>query len=154
MNDRTRAPGLSRRGALGLLGAGALLPLAGCGGAPGAAADGVAAGTVEFVYLGDINQREKFQQLFDRFNTQHPDIDLQASAKSGSWSQFVYAVATQIAGGRPPDIVQIATEGQQLFVSKNVLEPLDPYITADQELVDEYYDDIHDNLRTWTQRYG
>ncbi|MFC7405521.1 ABC transporter substrate-binding protein [Georgenia alba] len=146
--------GLTRRGALGLLGSGALLPLAGCGGAPGAASEGVSAGTVEFTYLGDINQREKFEALFAEFNAEHPQIDLQASAKSGTWAQFAYAVATQIAGGRPPDIVQIATEGQQLFASKGVLEPLDRFMDEDRDLVEEYYADIHDNLRIWTQRYG
>ncbi len=149
----------SRRRMLQLLGGAAALPLTGgltaCGGAPGAATKGSAdAGAVEFVYLGDVNHRKQFEQLFAQFNEQHPEIELRATAKSGSWAEFAYAVATQIAGGRPPDIVQIATEGQRLFSSKGVLEPLDEFIENDRSYVDEYYDDIHENLRLWTQRYG
>ncbi len=156
--DAPRTPlAFSRRSMLRLLGA-ASVPvtggLAACGGAPGAATQGAGAGTVEFVYLGDVNQRKQFEELFAQFNEEHPDVDLRATAKSGTWAQFAYAVATQIAGGQPPDIVQIATEGQRLFASKGVLEPLDDVIESDRAFVDEYYDDIHDNLRRWTQQYG
>lgn len=112
------------------------------------------AGSVGFVYLGSAEQREQFEKLFAEFNKLHSEIDLQATGKAGTWAQFAYAVATQIAGGQPPDIVQIATEGQRLFSSKDVLAPLDPYVEKDRTSVEEYYDDIHDNLRTWTQRYG
>lgn len=156
--DAHRTPlAFSRRSMLRLLGA-ASVPVAGglaaCGGAPGAATQGAGAGTVEFVYLGDVNQREQFEALFAQFNEQHPEVDLRATAKSGTWAQFAYAVATQIAGGEPPDIIQIATEGQRLFASKGVLEPLNDFIESDRTFVDEYYDDIHDNLRWWTQQYG
>ncbi|MFE5334522.1 ABC transporter substrate-binding protein [Isoptericola sp. NPDC056573] len=148
------APGLTRRRMLEVLGSAALLPFAGGLAGCSTRSRPEAQGDLDFVYLGDINQRAQFEALFAEFNEQHPEIALAASGKSGSWAQFVYAVATQIAGGQPPDIVQIATEGQRLFASKGVLAPLDDLIAADQAEVDEYYDDIHDKLRTWTQRYG
>jgi multiple sugar transport system substrate-binding protein len=146
---------LSRRTALRAGATGALaLALAACGGDPGAATAGAGAGTVEFVFRGDINQRKGFEALFEEFGKGHPEVDLRASAKSGTWAQFAYAVATQIAGGQPPDIVQIATEGQQLFVDKDVLAPLDPLIEADSDVVQDYYDDIPENLITWTKKYA
>ncbi|GAA1488163.1 ABC transporter substrate-binding protein [Brachybacterium sacelli] len=151
----TTAPRPTRRGALGGMGLGALAAgLAACGGDPGAATEGAGGDAVEFVFLGDVNQRKQFEQLFAEFGEQHPEIALQAVAKSGSWAQFTYAVATQIAGGQPPDIIQMATEGQRLFASKGVLAPLDQLIARDQDEVEDYYDDIHDNLRLWSQKYG
>ena len=150
-----RTPRFTRRRALGGAGLAALTgALSACGGDPGASLEGAGGDVVEFVFLGDANQRKQFEELFAEFRTQHPEIDLRAAAKSGSWAQFTYSVATQIAGGHPPDIIQMATEGQRLFASKGVLAPLDDLIARDQEEVDDYYDDIHDNLRVWSKKYG
>ncbi|MFC7465057.1 ABC transporter substrate-binding protein [Brachybacterium sp. GCM10030252] len=148
---------MTRRRALGTMGATGLASLAAlsaCGGDPGAATEGAGGDAVEFVFLGNVNQREQFDQLFAAFTEKHPEIDLQTAAKSGSWAQFTYTVATQIAGGQPPDIIQMATEGQRLFASKGVLAPLDDLIAGDQDIVEDYYDDIHDNLRIWSTQYG
>ncbi|GAA1489683.1 hypothetical protein [Brachybacterium sacelli] len=71
----------------------------GRGGDPGAAIEGAGGDVVEFGFLGDVNERKKFKALFTEFNEQYPEIDLQATAKSGSWAQFTYAVDTQIAAG-------------------------------------------------------
>src|SRR5690606_26630163 len=106
-----RTARFTRRGALGGAGLAALAgALAACGGDPGASVEGVGGDVVEFVFLGDANQRKQFEELFAEFRTQHPEIDLRAAAKSGSWAQFTYSVATQIAGGHPPDIIQMRSE--------------------------------------------
>lgn len=114
-----------------------------------------ASGQLSFVYYGDANQQAQFKSLFAEFNKINPAITLQAQGiASASWATFSNTVATRIAGGQIPDIIQIATEGQRIFASKGLLEPLDPYIARDKALVDNYYADIDPNLKAWTLKYG
>jgi len=106
-------------------------------------------------YLGDANQQATWEALFAEFNKANPDIKLKATGlAAGNWGNYVSTVATQIAGGAKYDIVYVATEGQRLFTSKGLLLPLDDYIAADQEAMDDYYGDVHPNLLEWTQKYG
>jgi multiple sugar transport system substrate-binding protein len=141
---------VSRRRALGWAGLAALAAGAGaCGRGPD---DGRR--TVRFLYNGTAAQQDSWEQLFDLFRSRHPEIELIAEGvPTGGWADFFNKVTTQLAGGQAPDIIQIATEGQQLFASKDLLEPLDPYIERDREYIEEYYADIHPNLVEWTRTY-
>lgn len=47
-----------------------------------------------------------------------------------TWSDYADGLVTQIAGGNVPDIINIAIEGVQLAVRKDLLEPLDDLIAA------------------------
>lgn len=155
---------LSRRGFLGGLGAAALipavgLPLAGCsntdegGGSSGEG--GKASGTVTFVYYGDAEEQKSYDKLFTKFRSEHPEITLKAQGiAANSWADFANAVSTRLAGGQPLDVVQIATEGQRIFSSKGLLEPLDEYIKRDQAAVDAYYKDTPPQLKQWLQQYS
>jgi multiple sugar transport system substrate-binding protein len=112
---------LTRRRALGLLGgAAAGAGLAGC--SPG----GPGGDEVKFMYYGDAQSLPRYQKLFADFNQLHPEIKLKASnVPADNWAGFANAITTRIAGGLSPDIVDIATEGQRIFSSKGLLEPLD-----------------------------
>lgn len=148
----------SRRSVLRAAGLAALVPalggLAACGGgSTGNTTPGKA--SLSFLYLGDANQQAAFKQLFAEFNKQNPDITLNATGiPAGDWGSFVNTVSTQIAGGKVPDIIQVATEGQALLASKGLLEPLDDYIAKDKAAVDDYYGDVNKNLLDWTKKYG
>lgn len=136
------------------MGLAATLPVVGslaaaCGGG------GSTEGTLNFVYMGDANQQAQFKQLFAEFNKAYPKIKLEAQGiPSGNWATFANTVSTRIAGGQVPDIIQIATEGQRIFASKDLLEPLESYIKADQKVVDDYFADIDPNLREWNTKYA
>lgn len=148
----------SRRSVLQVLGAGAALPalssLAACGGSSGGP-DTAGKGELSLVYLGDATQQKAFQQLFDAFNKAHPDIKIKANGIAAKdWGSFANTVSTQIAGGKIPDIVDVATEGQQLFSSKGLLEPLDSYIAKDKKVTDAFYAGIDPHLKEWTTKYG
>ena len=107
------------------------------------------------MYLGDANQQAAWEALFTAFNEADPDISIKANGiAAGSWGNYVTTVATQLAGGQEYDIVYVATEGQRLFASRDVLFPLDDYIAADQEVIDDYFADVNPNLREWTVKYG
>ena len=104
---------------------------------------------------GDANQQAAWDALFQAFNEAHPEIKLEANGiPAGSWGNYVTTVATQLAGGQKYDIVYVATEGQRLFATKNLLLPLDDYIAADQDVIDDYFADVNPNLKEWTAKYG
>lgn len=158
---------LTRRGFLGRVGGAALipavgLPLAACssdtggsGGTGAGAGGGKASGTVTFVYYGTAEQQKDYEKLFTKFRAAHPEITLKAQGIAAkSWADFANAVSTRLAGGQPLDVVQIATEGQRIFASKGLLEPLDDYIKRDQAAVDEYYKDTPPQLKKWLQQYA
>ena len=63
-------------------------------------------------------------------------------------------MATRLAGGQQLDVVQIATEGQRIFMTKDLLEPLDDYIKKDQAAVDAYYKDTPESIRKFLQQYA
>lgn len=153
----------------GLVSVGLALTMAGCGGgttssdqstdASGSESGGDTASgdavVLDFVYMGTPEQQESWNKLFAEFEATHPGITLNATGIGvDNWGEFANKVATQIAGGDVPDIIQVATEGQQLFASKNLFEPLDDYIAKDQAIIDEYYADVDPNLITWASQYG
>ncbi len=153
---------LSRRGFLGRVGGAALAPtlgltLASCssGDKSGGSTDGEPSGTVTFVYYGDAEQQKDYDKLFTKFRADFPKITLKAQGIAAeSWADFANAVSTRLAGGQPLDVVQIATEGQRLFASKGLLEPLDSYIAKDQAAVDAYYADTPPQLKQWLQQFA
>lgn len=163
VRELVRGP-LTRRGFLGGLGAAALipavgLPLAGCSNeqspSGSGSGGGKAGGSVTFVYYGDAEQQKSYEQLFTKFRAAHPEITLKAQGIAAkSWADFANAVSTRLAGGQPLDVVQIATEGQRIFSSKGLLEPLDDYIKRDQAAVDGYYKDTPPELKKWLQQYS
>lgn len=154
--------GVSRRTLLGLGGAALIpalgLPLAACSSSSsggGASGGGAANRNLTFVYYGDAAQQASYDKLFIKFKAAHPEITLKAQGiAANSWDEFANAVATRLAGGQEVDVIQIATEGQRIFASKQLLEPLDPYIAKDQALVDEYYADTPPQLKKWLSEYA
>lgn len=144
---------------LGLLAAAAGVPalgsLAGCSALGGNGADGDGTGTVTLAYLGDATQQKATEALYAEFERSHPKIKVRATGiAAGNWGSFANTVITQIAGGKKYDVINVATEGQQLLASKNVLEPLDRFIRRDQAVVDAYRAGIAPELTRWTREYG
>ena len=111
--------------------------------------------TVTFAFYGDAESAKSFEPLFAKFEEAHPDINLEAQGiPATNWANFTNTVATRMAGGQNLDVIQIATEGQRLFASKGLLEPLDPYIAEDQAVIDDYYDAINPNIVEWNKKYA
>jgi multiple sugar transport system substrate-binding protein len=159
--DGTAFPGsMSRRrllqvagtGALGLTGLGAL---AGCGGSDSGGKDTGGSGPLSFVYLGTAEQQKQWNELFAAFNKKHPDIKLKATGVPvDNWAAFFDKVSTQLGGGTKYDLVQVATEGMQLFATRGLLHPLDDFIKADKAAVDEYLSDASPKIAEWNKTYA
>lgn len=137
----------------------ALLPalgtLSACGGGNGGGDAGDGTGELNLIYMGDATQQETFQALFDEFQSENPDITLNASGiASGDWATFGNTVSTRIAGGEKADIISVATEGQRLMSSKGLFEPLDELIARDSDVTDEFYENVSPRLGEWLDTYG
>ncbi|WP_323746094.1 ABC transporter substrate-binding protein [Catenulispora pinisilvae] len=159
--DRTDHPtavnsSISRRRALQLFGgAAAVVPAISALAACGSGGSGGGSASLSLIYLGDATQQKAFEQLFAAFNKTHPTIKIAARGiAAGDWATFASTVSTQIAGGKVPDIIDVATEGQGLLASKGLLEPLDPYIAKDQQVVDDYFGDADPKFKEMTTKYG
>lgn len=138
---------ISRRAALGILGAGGL---AGLGFAwprltaqdiPGRGED-----VLTIAILGTAQDEVARQGLVDAFHQLHPGIRVRIQAIQGNdWGDFFSKILTMIAAGIPPDVVNVATEGTQLFASR-MAEPLDDYVLRDAGDLQDYFDDVHPTL--------
>lgn len=112
-------------------------------------------GAVTFVIWADAVETASWDPIVAAFNVEHPDIEVEVQAvPAESWAGFFDAVSTRIAGGQVPDVMRVATEGQQLFASRGLVEPLDAYIERDQEELQDFFDDVHPNLMEWTRTYS
>lgn len=109
-------------------------------------------GTVTFVIWADAVETASWDPIVAAFQKGKPDISVEVQAvPAESWAGFFDAVSTRIAGGQVPDIMRVATEGQQLFASRGLVEPLDALIERDQAELQDFLDDVHPNLMEWTR---
>lgn len=142
---------LKGAGYSGLALAGADL-LAACGNQTGsstiAAKGAKVSGSLTVTYLGTADQQVVWKKLFTLFQKMYPDVQLTAEANaSNNWATYFNAISTQIAGGKVLDVVQVATEGQRLFASRGLVQPIDDYLTRDKDEIQEYYNDTDSHLR-------
>lgn len=105
-------------------------------------------GALTVTYLGTADQQVVWNKLFALFRQKYPDVQLTAQANaSNNWATYFNAISTQIAGGKVPDVVQVATEGQRLFASRGLVLPIDAYLERDKDEMAEYFSDTDSHLR-------
>jgi ABC-type glycerol-3-phosphate transport system substrate-binding protein len=127
-------------GALGL-GATAVLTSCGLGGS------GSDSKTLTVAYFGDPKSADSLSKVADPFRKANPGVTVKFVGTTGTdWNEFFTKLLAQIAAGNPPDIVSVATEGVQLFASKDLAEPLDEYVTRDKSELQSYFSDVHPSL--------
>lgn len=94
----------------------------------------------------------KEEERFAKFHELYPDIEIEAVTVEGdTWAEFGDAVATRIAGGESFDVLVIATEGQRVFASRGLLEPIDDLLERDAEEMKDFFDDVHPRLLEFTR---
>ena len=148
---------MTRRNVLQLLGAGVALPtiasLAGCSVDTVAAVKG--GGKLTYVYNGAARDAAAQKAQFSAFLKANPKIEFTAQGiAAATWASYADTIATRIAGGAAPDVVDIATEGLGLFRSKKLVKPLDPFIKKNQAAIDNYYADIDPTFKKISDKYG
>lgn len=119
--------------------------LAGCSKGSGS---GSSSGPIKMLYFGQQSAATTLQKaLQPQIAKLDKSASIEITAINGTdWNDFLSKVLTQIASGSAPDIVSVATEGLQLMASKELLMPLDSYVTKDLSSLQEYFDDMHPAL--------
>jgi multiple sugar transport system substrate-binding protein len=103
--------------------------------------------TLTFTIFGASADAITWRKLADLFHSQNQGIKVNVLAFSApDWSTYFEKVLTLVAGGRPPDIIRIATEGAQLFGAKDLALPLDSFIKRDQHELEDYFNDVSPKL--------
>lgn len=108
------------------------------------------AATLTTYNWGNPDEAKAYSDAFGRFKAVYPNVAVADNiAPVSSWSDYADKLVTQIAGGNPPDIINIAIEGLRLAVNKGLLLPLDDLIAADPDakaLVDKIPAQLKDGL--------
>jgi multiple sugar transport system substrate-binding protein len=83
-------------------------------------------GSLVLFDFGDANDKQIRDAAIARFNKRYPNVKVTDQfTPISSWSDYLNKLVTQIASGKAPDLIHIATEGVQLAVRKNLVMPLD-----------------------------
>jgi multiple sugar transport system substrate-binding protein len=83
-------------------------------------------GSLVLFDFGDANDKQIRDAAIARFNKHYPNVKVTDQfTPISSWSDYLNKLVTQIASGKAPDLIHIATEGVQLAVHKNLVTPLD-----------------------------
>jgi multiple sugar transport system substrate-binding protein len=90
--------------------------------------------------FGDANDKQIRDAAIARFNKRYPNVKVTDQfTPITSWPDYIDKLVTQVASGKAPDLIHIATEGALLTISKTLVIPLDEFINSDagKELLTE-----------------
>nr|BBH87752.1 sugar ABC transporter substrate-binding protein [Thermosporothrix sp. COM3] len=120
---------ISRREALqaGLL---TLVLLGGCG-EPQASGKGA---PLQLTYWGGIERMRRTNQAITLFTRKYPTISI--SAQAMAWQGYWDKLATRIAGGSVPDLIQMDTRYLALYIQKGILLDISNYTSNLLSLTD------------------
>jgi multiple sugar transport system substrate-binding protein len=91
------------------------------------AARQAAEGSFRFAFWGDVAEQEAYQRVIDGFEARHPEIDVIADYTPGQ-SDFYRKIATDFAGGAPPDLFLSNYRQYGQYAAAGALEPVGPYL--------------------------
>lgn len=122
----------------------------------GTSADDTTATLVLYDY-GDTNDRAIREEAIARFSERYPNVTVELQfTPISTWSEYLEKLVTQVAGGSPPDLVHIATEGVRLAADRELLMPLNDYVENDpdgQALLDDVAPALTDSFTVDGQLY-
>ena len=146
MGDSTRRGDVTRRALLGAIGLGAVgATVAAWPRLTGSDIPGRGEDRLTIAIIGTQADAEARANLVRQFEAQ-TGIKVRIMAiQSVDWQDFFSKILTMVAAGTPPDIVNVATEGAQLFAER-LAHPIDEYVTRDKEDMREYFADVHPSL--------
>jgi multiple sugar transport system substrate-binding protein len=114
------------------------LGLAACGGGDAGEPDSSspnesAAGSLSVYNWGSADEAKIYDDIFATFAEKNGGIDVVNSVVPVTlWGDYVSKLATQVASGQSPDLLNMAMEGTRLSVEQGLLEPLDSYLPGSE----------------------
>jgi multiple sugar transport system substrate-binding protein len=92
-------------------------------------------GTLTTFNYGDAATQKIYSDAIGRFKQRYPNVDVKDNYVPVTlWSDYANKLTTQIAGGQSVDLIHVAIEGSRLIISKGLMDPLDDYIAADEDV--------------------
>jgi len=105
------------------------------------------AAKIKLAQFGSVENAMQTQKILDGFKKVQPDISVEVQAISApDWDGFATKLLTQIAAGDVPDLINVATEGLQLFAGKGLVAPMNDLIMRDKDQLKEFFADVHPSL--------
>lgn len=102
---------------------------------------------ITFILNGSPADQVTWNNVSKLFHAKNPNINVTVNVISvPTWSVFFSKVLTQVAGGKAPDIIGIATEGAQLIGAKDLALPLDDLIKRDHAELGDFFSDVNPKL--------
>jgi multiple sugar transport system substrate-binding protein len=122
-----------------------LVGLAACrpGGAP--------AQKVSLMVFGDPAEYRAYQELVAAFQAAHPGVRVEL-AHVPSPADYRTRLAVEFAGGNPPDVSLMNYRRYAAFAARGVLEPLDGYLAASEEIGAQDFYPVTLQAFTWQGR--
>jgi multiple sugar transport system substrate-binding protein len=89
-------------------------------------------GSLVLFDFGDANDKQIRDATIARFNKRYPNVKVTDQCTPiSSWSDYLDKLIAQVASGKTPDLIHIATEGAQLAIRKNLVISLDEFTKSD-----------------------
>lgn len=101
-------------------------------------------------WAGNPLEQQLLKQLLKEFERQHPDIKVRYEVIS---DQYMDVITTRLIGEAAPDVFYLESLEAPFFMSQNVLEPLNSYITPEFDLED-FEESLLDNFKYKDDIYG
>jgi multiple sugar transport system substrate-binding protein len=104
--------------------------------------------TLSAVIPGSSQEQAVWNQVVAGFKKQNPNVNVNFVyiPQPSGWGSFFASVETRLVGGAQYDLVNIPTEGQRLFASKGVMQPLDDFVSRDKEQVNSLLSDLDPHI--------
>ena len=139
----------------GLLGLGLSLSAVNALSAPLSAAQAEVSGDLRVVVQPPQIAAKQWEEFKTAFTTAYPNVNIEfVPIAATTWSELFDTLSVRIAGGEEFDVVYMPTQGWQVFASRGLVEPLDPFIERDKTEVDQLLNDISPALLELTRQYG
>ncbi len=114
---------------------------ASCGGSESAP------GSVRLLVFGDPPELEAYRTLIRAFEEAEPEISVQL-VEASDRDDLIARLSTSFAGGSPPDLFLMNYRFYGQFAARDVLEPLEDYVTDSEQFeLDDFYPQAIDAFR-------
>jgi multiple sugar transport system substrate-binding protein len=82
---------------------------------------------------GNPGDQKIYEAAIARFNKKYPNVKVKDNfSQVVNWGDYINKIQASIASGDAPDVINIATEGVEYGLSKNLYQPLSNYLKQDQ----------------------
>lgn len=91
----------------------------------------------------------EIREVIAAFEAEYPHIRVSdiVFVTADDWPDYFTSIRTLVAGGNPPDVVDVAIEGIQYMIESGLALPLNPYLDQYPDLKRDYAD-LHPRLQS------